>query len=130
MKKERHKNNRCKYQKYWASSWTVGKDTTQGNVRKHQLARNFLHIDSELITDHINVYRKNNKTITTNNVNSNIQGELSSPQMINTNTSAPIAKKDRNKYIFPVHQTTVSCHYRTASLLCKLASVESSIWSR
>ena len=44
-----------------------------------------------MIVDYINAYRKDDKTVTATKVNSNIQGEVSPPQVIDTNSSTPIA---------------------------------------
>ena len=63
-KKERHKSERRRCQQYWSSSWTEGKDATEGNVLKYQLTRRYLQIDSDITNDYYEAY--NAKKINTN----------------------------------------------------------------
>ena len=73
--KERHKCDRRKCQQYWDPSWTCGNHTTQCNIKKHQLVRNYLQVEREVVIDYISCYGQTKKKTRTNNVDSNIRGE-------------------------------------------------------
>ena len=53
-----------------------------------------------MVIDHINAYRKPDTSETTDKVISNIQGEVSPPQVIDINSSAPTAHQGQNQLNF------------------------------
>ena len=59
--KERNKCERRRCQRYWDSSWTIGKDATEGNVMQHNLVRSYLQIESVVTIDYLKPYDRKSK---------------------------------------------------------------------
>ena len=59
--KERNKCERRRCQRYWDSSWTIGKDATEGNVMQHNLVRSYLQIESAVTIDYLKPYDRKSK---------------------------------------------------------------------
>ena len=72
--KERNKCERRRCQQYWDSSWTIGKDATEGNVIQHNLVRGYLQIENAVTIDYFKPYDRKSKR-TKSNVYTSIQME-------------------------------------------------------
>ena len=59
--KERNKCERRRCQHYWDSSWTIGKDATEGNVLQHKLVRGYLQIENAVTIDYFKPYDRKSK---------------------------------------------------------------------
>ena len=59
--KERNKCKRRRCQQYWDSSWTKGKDATEGYILQHNLVRSYLQIESAVKIDYFKAYDSKSK---------------------------------------------------------------------
>ena len=103
QKKERHKSERRRCQQYWDTSWTQGKDATEGNTLKYRLTRSYLQIDSDVIIDYYEAYknrkRKQDVYNPTENESQSNDPIACPPPVEGINTSVSLGDTDESESI-------------------------------
>lgn len=103
QKKERHKSERRRCQQYWDTSWTQGKDATEGNTLKYRLTRSYLQIDSDVIIDYYEFYknrkRKQDVYNPTENESQSNDPIACPPPVEGINTSVSLGDTDESESI-------------------------------